>query len=153
MPFWIYGSPVYRAHQLIKSIMSAHHCRDLTESEGVASGIEMLGEYQLHDLVQLSHELAGVVVKIEKDACRVRGAGTGSARGRGPGGGACGTSTSLPDGSDRQHDRAYCKHALAHTQRKVRAAIPWLLLPLLLSVRRCLRARAPPSSPTCGCAA
>lgn len=51
----------------------------------------MLGEYQLHDLVQLSHELAGVVVKIEKDACRVRGAVRGSAMGRGSAGGACGT--------------------------------------------------------------
>ncbi|KAG2495630.1 hypothetical protein HYH03_006230 [Edaphochlamys debaryana] len=45
--------------------------RDLTESDAVASGIEMLGEYQLHDLVQLNQATAGVVVKIEKDAARV----------------------------------------------------------------------------------
>ncbi|EFJ43471.1 hypothetical protein VOLCADRAFT_106802 [Volvox carteri f. nagariensis] len=45
--------------------------RDLTESEVVAAGIEMLGEYQLHDLVQINQNTAGVVVKIEKDAARV----------------------------------------------------------------------------------
>ncbi|GIL82005.1 hypothetical protein Vretimale_1566 [Volvox reticuliferus] len=45
--------------------------RDLTESEMVASGIEMLGEYQLHDLVQINQSTAGVLVRIEKDAARV----------------------------------------------------------------------------------
>lgn len=47
-------------------------CSDLTESDVVASGIEMLGEYQLHDLVQINQNTAGVIVKIEKDAARVR---------------------------------------------------------------------------------
>ncbi len=56
---------------------------DLTESELVAATLEMMGEYGLGDLVQLDTATAGVVVRIEKDAARVRpeGADFGTSEG------------------------------------------------------------------------
>ena len=56
----------------------------------MASTLEMLGEYGLGDLVQLDATTAGVVVRIEKDAARVRdrdrgGRGEGEKKGKGKG--------------------------------------------------------------------
>eukprot|EP00798_Chlamydomonas_sp_ICE-L_P024641 gene24641-10264_t len=45
--------------------------RDLTEAVGESTGIEVLGSYQLHDLVQLDQTTAGVIIRIDKDAARV----------------------------------------------------------------------------------
>ncbi|GAX85054.1 hypothetical protein CEUSTIGMA_g12474.t1 [Chlamydomonas eustigma] len=45
--------------------------RDLTQHEESDTGVEILGPYQLHDLVQLDQTTAGVIIKIEKASAMV----------------------------------------------------------------------------------
>ncbi|KAL6761443.1 global transcription factor [Haematococcus lacustris] len=45
--------------------------RDLTRCDGVDVGVQRLGEHQLHDLVQLDQNTAGVIIGIQRDAARV----------------------------------------------------------------------------------
>ena len=45
--------------------------KDLTENPETDTGVEVLGTYNLHDLVQLDNNTAGVIYKIERDAARV----------------------------------------------------------------------------------
>ncbi|KAG1676522.1 hypothetical protein FOA52_000065 [Chlamydomonas sp. UWO 241] len=45
--------------------------RDLTVNTDADTGVETLGEYQLHDLVQLDQTTAGVIIKIERATARV----------------------------------------------------------------------------------
>ncbi|KIY92691.1 Putative transcription elongation factor SPT5 like protein [Monoraphidium neglectum] len=48
------------------------NARDLTEGVDTAPGNEVLGDkYQLHDLVQLDAQTAGVIVSVERGAARV----------------------------------------------------------------------------------
>ena len=54
-------------------LTSPAHPRDLTESSGADTGIESLGGYQLHDLVQIDATTCGVIVKIDRDVAKVRG--------------------------------------------------------------------------------
>lgn len=49
-------------------------CSDLTETEQVSAGVERLGEYELHDMVQLDANTAGVIVKIQGHTAQVRAA-------------------------------------------------------------------------------
>jgi transcription elongation factor SPT5 len=45
--------------------------RDLTQNPETDTGVEVLGSYNLHDLVQLDNNTAGVIFKIEREAARV----------------------------------------------------------------------------------
>ncbi|GBF99267.1 hypothetical protein Rsub_11792 [Raphidocelis subcapitata] len=48
------------------------NARDLTEAVDAAPGLEVLGDkYQLHDLVQLDAQTAGVIIAVERGAARV----------------------------------------------------------------------------------
>ncbi|GAB4821977.1 hypothetical protein N2152v2_009023 [Parachlorella kessleri] len=45
--------------------------RDLTEAAAMASSADTLAGYELHDLVALDNQTFGVIVGVEKEACRV----------------------------------------------------------------------------------
>ncbi|GAA6016192.1 hypothetical protein JCM10207_000427 [Rhodosporidiobolus poonsookiae] len=45
--------------------------KDVREAAEVGSGVNVIGGYELHDLVQLDPQTAGVIIKIERDMFRV----------------------------------------------------------------------------------
>eukprot|EP00245_Coleochaete_scutata_P016187 TRINITY_DN746_c0_g2_i1.p1 TRINITY_DN746_c0_g2~~TRINITY_DN746_c0_g2_i1.p1 ORF type:complete len:1066 (+),score=270.70 TRINITY_DN746_c0_g2_i1:65-3262(+) len=45
--------------------------RDIVPSSEVTSGLTRLGDYELHDLVQLEGTSVGMIIKIEKDGCHI----------------------------------------------------------------------------------
>ena len=45
--------------------------KDIREAAEVGSGVNVIGEYELHDLVQLDPQTAGVIFKIERGSFRV----------------------------------------------------------------------------------
>ncbi|KAK9811747.1 hypothetical protein WJX72_009461 [[Myrmecia] bisecta] len=46
--------------------------RDLTESAEIGmTGLDTFGQYELHDLVVLDQQTAGIIVAVDKDTCRV----------------------------------------------------------------------------------
>ncbi|BBN10641.1 transcription elongation factor SPT5 [Marchantia polymorpha subsp. ruderalis] len=44
---------------------------NIVESSEVTSGLNKLGDYELHDLVLLDQSTVGVIVRVEKDSCQV----------------------------------------------------------------------------------
>lgn len=44
---------------------------NVVESSEVTSGVTKLGDYELHDLVQLDHLSFGVIIRVESDGCQV----------------------------------------------------------------------------------
>ncbi|BGP17756.1 hypothetical protein JCM10213_005338 [Rhodosporidiobolus nylandii] len=45
--------------------------KDVREAAEVGSGVNIIGGFELHDLVQLDPQTAGVIIKIERDAFRI----------------------------------------------------------------------------------
>lgn len=43
----------------------------VVESSEVTAGVTKIGDYELHDLVSLNNKSFGVIIRVEKDACRV----------------------------------------------------------------------------------
>lgn len=44
---------------------------NVVESSEVTSGVTKLGDYELHDLVQLDHLNFGVIIRVESDGCQI----------------------------------------------------------------------------------